>query len=463
MKRWEIIKVIKKLFFISFLLLVAVVSNAQDKTLPKTRILFVFDASRSMLEVWETDRRINIARNLLIEMVDSLEKLSNVQMALRVYGHQKPVPPQDCDDTRLEVPFGDNAASKIRQKLRYISPMGTTPIAHTLNKCGGDFPKCADCRNVIILITDGIEECGGDPCEVSVRLQKKGVALKPFVIGLGLDINFEKTFECMGTFYNAKNEDDFRNILNVVITQALNTTSLQVNLLDINGRPTESDVNMTFYDNVGNRIMHNYMHTINNRGVPDTVTLDPLINYSMVAHTLPPVGIDSLELIPGKHTIAAVDAPQGYLEVKDGGRNVYNPFLCIVRKGGEMNTLNVQNVNDKEKYIVGKYDLEILTLPRIYLYDVKVDQSRTTTIQIPQYGTLNIQKSTLGYGSIYVEKNNGMDWVCNLKPESLKETIRLQPGNYRLIWRAKHVRQCLYTFQKSFRIVSGSSELLKLN
>ena len=43
------------------------------------------------------------------------------------------------------------------------------------------------------------------------------------------------------------------------------------------------------------------MHTINNRGVPDTINLDPLVNYKMVAHTLPPVLIDSVRIIAGKH------------------------------------------------------------------------------------------------------------------------------------------------------------------
>ena len=41
-----------------------------------------------------------------------------------------------------------------------------------------DFPKCEDCRNIIVLITDGIEECGGDPCAVSRLFQQKKNHLK---------------------------------------------------------------------------------------------------------------------------------------------------------------------------------------------------------------------------------------------------------------------------------------------
>ena len=153
-----------------------------------TRILFVFDASFSMAGYWESDQKINIARNFLIDIIDSLQNLKNVQMALRVYGHQSPVPPQDCNDTKLEVPFNINNAHQIRQKLKFLTPKGTTPIAFSLEKAAGDFPPCSDCRNIIILITDGIEECKGDPCAVSRKLQTMGITLKPFIIGIGIDL-----------------------------------------------------------------------------------------------------------------------------------------------------------------------------------------------------------------------------------------------------------------------------------
>jgi Ca-activated chloride channel family protein len=67
----------------------------------------------------------------------------------------------------------------------------------------------------------------------------------------------------VGYYYNAANEKKFREVLEIVITQVLNTTTAQVNLLDIEGRPTETDVNMTFYDATSGRIKNNVMHTIN--------------------------------------------------------------------------------------------------------------------------------------------------------------------------------------------------------
>ena len=460
---------IHSVFFILISLFIVNNSKAQQfynkqYTPPDTRILFIFDASQSMLGMWQKDSKISIARSTMIAIVDSLEKVPNVKMALRVYGHQSPVPPQDCSDTRLEVPFGKNNASRIRQELRFLNPKGTTPIAYSLSEGANDFPEdCYDCRNIIILITDGIEACDGDPCAVSHELQKKGVVLKPFVIGIGIDEGFEETFNCIGHFYNAVDEERFPEVMEAVISQALNSTTAQVNLLDINGNPTETDVNMTFYDHFSGNIKYNYIHTINNRGVPDTLVLDHLLTYDMRVHTIPPVDVDSIKLFPGKHTIIAADCPQGTLKVVVDGGVQYRGLNYIIRKAGEMKTLNVQEINEEEKYLVGKYDLELPILPRLYMNDVEINQSTTTTVTIPKPGILNLIKGVPGYGSLYVRKAaNDEEWITNLDDKLRNETIVLQPGKYRIVFRAVNAKQTLYTINKIFTIKPGGNEVVQL-
>jgi Ca-activated chloride channel family protein len=430
---------------------------------PITRILFVFDDSYSMMGQWDSDLKINTARKVLIGMIDSLRNVENVQMALRVYGHQSQVPPQDCSDTRLEVPFSRNNASVIRQKLRYITPKGTTPIAYSLQQAGDDFPPCADCRNIIILISDGLEECGGDPCKVSDELQKKGIILKPFIIGIGVDENFAESFNCIGHFYNAEHEENFKDLLDVVITQALNSTTAQINLLDEKGEPTETNVNMTFYNLLTGKVMHNYVHTINNRGNPDTLLLDPLVAYKLVVHTIPSVGVDSFRVTPGKHTIVAIDAPQGNLLVTSPGLgNLYRDLICLVKKTNECTTLNVQYFNEPVKYLTGKYDIEIPILPRIILKNVEIKQSTTTTIDIPRPGFLTVSTNSPGYGSLYLKRSEKMEWIYNLNANNRKESIVLQPGTYQIVYRSANSKQCIYTTNRTVEIKSGSTLTIDL-
>jgi len=451
--------------FTSILFLFSVGSVNSQQSGPKkalTRILFIFDCSQSMAGTWESDQKINIARNFLNKTIDSLEQVDNVEMALRVYGHQSYVPPQDCEDTRLEIPFAPNNGELIKHKLRNLNPKGTTPIANSLRYSVGDFPPCTTCRNIIILITDGIEACDGDPCAVSRELQKKGIALKPFVIGIGLDPRFKNTFECVGQYYNATDEEKFQDVLEIVISQVLNATTAQVNLLDEGGNPTETDVNMTFYDRENGRIKHNIIHTLNHRGNPDTLLLDPLINYRLVVHTIPPILLDPVELIQGKHNIIAVDAPQGFLRVETSGGTQYQNLQFFVRRPGTTETLNMQQMNTSEKYLTGSYDIEIPTLPRLTFNDIEILQSYTTTIKIPRPGVVTLQIANEGYCGLFLEDENGLTWITNVITSNRSVPVVLLPGNYRAVYRSGTAKRSHFTIESSFTVESGKSTYVKV-
>jgi Ca-activated chloride channel homolog len=429
---------------------------------PISRILFIFDASKSMLGYWDSDSKINIARDYLIRIIDSLQYLENVEMALRVFGHQSPIPPQDCSDSKLEVPFAKNNASRIRQKLRFIEPRGTTPMANSIELAGNDFPACSGCRNIIILITDGIEECNGDPCKASYDIQKKGIALKPFIIGIGVDEGFKETFKCIGSYFSANRETQLKEFLNIVITQALNSTTAQVNLLDQDGNPTETNVDMTFYDRFSGKVRNNYMHTINNKGNPDTLILDPLVTYDITVHTIPPIHIDSVKVVPGKHTIIAGSAPQGFLVLKASGGIDFRDMDVFVRKSGEKETLNNQKMYQSVKYIVGKYDIELPTLPRLLIKNVDIKQSNTTTIEIPRPGIANFLMNNMGIGSILQQEGDSLTRIYELSSQTTSESVRILPGKYRAVFRPLNSKQSIYTISSEFEIKSGSAITIRL-
>jgi len=465
-----VVKIFRHLLFLVIYIIISCSVFAQIQTKPSvvpdkkplTRILFVFDGSQSMYGRWQSDVKINIARSLLIKVLDSLKTMPDLEVALRIYGHQYSYPPQVCNDTKLEVPFGKDNYEKIKNRLSSIVPKGTSPIAYSLEQTVNDFTPCVDCRNVIVLITDGIEECGGDPCKASDVLQKSGIALKPFIIGIGT--NFEKAFNCVGTYFDASSEDKFSIALNVVVSRALNPTTSQVNLLDANNRPTETNINMTFYDNYTGKIRYNYIHTLNSFGLPDTLIIDPLITYDIVVHTIPPVRVDSIRLNPGTHTIIPVNVPQGFLHLKMNSQNTTLKALkTIVRREGSMETINVEDIDQPEKYITGTYNLEILSLPRFYVNDVKITQSHTTTVDIPVPGIAVIQKSVRGYGSLYLEKDGKLEWVYTFTDNGQpQESLVLMPGLYRAVFRSRYVDRSIFTVERSFEVKSGLTTNVKL-
>jgi len=458
------INAIKALVFLLFISLSLDVWSQQISKPTKTRILFLLDASGSMYSKLDNDNRINVAKRLLSRSVDSLRTIKNVEIALRVYGHTSPPSARNCKDTRLEVPFRPENHEEIKKRIQDISPKGTTLIAYSLLQSAYDFPKEPFVRNVIILITDGLEECEGDPCAVSEALQSQGIILKPFIIGIGSTDEFRKAFECVGRYYDANTEQGFSDVLKVVISQALNNTTAQVNLLDIYSKPTETNVNMTFYDQFSNAVMYNYMHTINERGNPDTILLDPVFKYKMVVHTIPQVVKENIEVTPGKHTIIGVDAPQGHLTLKIEGVTNYDKLQFLVKKAGDPKTINVQDANTKERYLVGKYNLEVLTTPRTYFWDVSVDQSATTTIQLPQPGKLIITCQVQDYyADLYQMVRNELVWVYRLPVESRRHNLIIQPGEYKIVYKSKSSTRSNNTFERLFKITSGIATNITLN
>ncbi|HOY38658.1 MAG: VWA domain-containing protein [Bacteroidales bacterium] len=458
----------KKIVFILITLLICTANltvKAQNNP-PLTRVLFILDGSSSMLEVWDRGIKFYTAQQLLTELLDSLSGLpnqDNIQYALRVFGHQSAAPPEDCNDTKLEVPFGYNNSEAIIAKIESIKPKGTTPIARSLLDCANDFPDCDNCRNIVILITDGMERCGGDPCEVSIALQKQGIILKPYIIGIRLDTQIADYLSCIGNYFDVGNADEFADALNTVISEVTNLTSVQINLLDIYGNPTETNVALSFHDNLSGNIRYTFMHTMNDKGQPDTLHVDIMSVYDLKVHTIPPVYLDTLIVQPKKLNVFEVPAPQGSLKVVvDGNDPDDNDVKCIVRQTGLMETIHVLDAEKEQYYIVGLYNLEVLTLPRIYIDAVEVKQDVQKTLRIAQPGRVIINFKSPVYGSLLFENGDVLTNIYDFIPDRVVYNLRLQPGYYRIIFRDKNQRKTEKSLEQKVRVKSGETYIFNL-
>lgn len=429
----------------------------------KTRMLFLLDASGSMFANWGSGTRMDVAKSMLSGLVDSLRADSNLELGLRVYGHQYHLRYKNCQDSKLEIPFAPGNHDRLIARLRQLQPSGVTPIAYSLEQSAADFRPDPEYRNVIIIITDGIESCGGDPCAVSQALQEKNIFLKPFVIGLGMDKDYQDEFACVGEYFDARDVGDFRKVLSKILKQSLETTTVSVELLDVNKRPRETNVNVTFYNNSTGAPIYDFVHYRDQQGKPDSVVLDAVLSYDVLVNTIPPVGRRNIRFEGGKHNVLSIQAPQGSLRIRQPGHTEYaGGVTALVRQRGKQAIINVQEVSETEKYLVGSYDLEVLTLPKTYFRDVRVSQSELTELSIPDPGVLNANLSTQGFGSIYKMHDNGrQEWIYDLDPKKTRFTIALQPGKYKLVFRAERSFGSKYTEVKKFDIQSGSTVNLK--
>lgn len=445
--------------FLSFILL----CFSQGKAQELTRILFILDASNSMNANWGEQTRIEAAKELLSKAVDSLNGSANLEIALRVYGHQSPITAtyQDCNDTKLEVPFAKDNFLKVRNKLKTILAKGTTPIARSLEAAAADFPDSKS-KNIIILITDGLEACDNDPCVIAKKLHDKGVRVTPFVIGLGLDLSYLEQFKCIGSYTEAETKSAFRGVLQSVITKAISNTTVQINLNNIHKVPVETDVTMLLYEAGTSNLKYTFVHTINRFGNPDTLNIDPNLKYDIVVNTIPKVYKNNVTIVKNTHNVIPIDCPQGFLKFRFSNSTLaYQVPARIYQKNNPI-TLNVQHVGSTDKYIVGTYEIELLTLPRIYR-TVEIKQSSTETIDVLAPGQLNYSSSKAVAAQLFVVKDDGaIEWLCNLDQTTQSGLIYLQPGNYRVVYRQKQLKSTTYTSEKGFKIVSNKTTSINL-
>ncbi len=425
-----------------------------------TRILFVLDASGSMRAEWEGATRMEIAQKVLSEQLNTLRGKPNLEVGLRVYGHQFDRAQQNCTDSKLEVPFGVNNFAKIAAKLETIAPKGTTPIAYSLEKAANDFPEDRNTRNVIIMITDGIESCNGDPCAISIALQKKNIFLRPFVIGLGLELKYQKAFECMGRFYNAESTAQFEDIIQDALQQTLGRTTITVELQNQNGMSVERNVNMSFINTVTGETIYDYVHYRDERDLTDTLEVDAILTYDLVVNTVPPVVKKNIVFKGGRHNTVPLKTPQGTLSIIQQGAGDYsNALQAIVRKSGEMRTLITHRVGTEQRYLIGTYDLEILTRPRTYIRDVRIEQGKTKKLVMPSPGVINVVNRVGGYGSVYLINDDGSQrWVYNFEGDKGQQNIVLQPGRYKIVFRPKDALGSQFTKTKIVELREGESK-----
>lgn len=431
---------------------------------PTTRILFILDASNSMNSSWGSQTRIQAAREVLNQELEALRNVPNTEIALRIYGHQTPFNnlEQDCNDTKLEVPFGINNLEQIKLKIKTVEAKGATPIARSLEAAAGDFPDTL-ARNIIILITDGLESCDNDPCIIAKKLKTKGVKVTPFVIGLGMDMSYLDKFSCIGTYSDAEDKESFRNVFKNILNTVLEKTSVQVNLNDITGKPTETNVTMFFYEAGTATLKYTFVHTLNRFGNPDTLYLDPAIAYDLKVNTTPTLLKTGITLIKHVHNTINISAPQGFIRLTSMKSN-YNPrFEMRVIPKGDSKTLLSQTYNDIYKYLIGTYEVEILTIPRIYK-TVEVTQAAVSTISIDAPGELAYTFNKPLIAQLFLQDKTGFwNGVYTFSDSSTAGKILIQPGTYKLVYRTKDMKSSGYTHEKIITITSNKTNTLNIN
>ena len=140
--------------------------------------MLVFDASGSMAGTDMNEQRPHIAK-----VRDALDKVlpqvaPRRDLGLIVYG---PGPHSRCDNVELRLPPARNSAQTIMGEVDGLVPAGQTPITTAVREAA-EALAFREKPAVVVLLTDGEETCGGDPCKLARQLRAEANQLTIHVI-----------------------------------------------------------------------------------------------------------------------------------------------------------------------------------------------------------------------------------------------------------------------------------------
>jgi len=452
---------------------------------PPTQVLIIYDASNSMYGYWGKSTKWEISKKILFNFLDSISRDDNVEIGLRVFGHTKSWkgPERDCQDTRLEVPIGKNTKDKIKEKIGGLKPMGTTPLAYSIKKGADDFRDCGDglgkgvgfgmggvgvsptspCRKIIVIVTDGIEECGGDVCEAGRYVASRGITIRPFIIGVGMSENDMASLKCLGNVIPAPEPQHMEEGMRIVISQTLNPTICRLFVTDRSGRNTEDSIMVSIIPHGFEYMRQDYFYYIMASGKPPELNLDPSLKYRVVVHTVPSVVRDSMSLIPGTNNVWNVVAPTGYLVVSSEGVSSDFASKVVVRIADTNgNTLAFASLNEKVRLLEGVYSVELNTIPPLKIDSVYVSVAHTTSVGVPPPGILTITSSVRGYGSIFYVKDGEWREAVKLSPDKWSYRYYLQPGEYVIVFHPEKSKNLEFAKRYKFKVESMRSVSIKV-
>lgn len=217
-----------------------------DLTRPDRNLLVILDSSGSMAAQAGGDRnKLDAAKLALSRYV----KVASViyKIGFMVYGHkgnnEESGKAESCVGIDLLKPIGEVQGDSFDPLLDQFQPTGWTPIAAALEKSKEAFAGKEGALNRIILVSDGLETCNGDPVAVAQQLHEAGLNVQVDVIGF--DIQSQEEAAQLrriaevggGSYFDAKTAqelDDFLRQQNEALYQTRSAWTCEIqNMLTV--------------------------------------------------------------------------------------------------------------------------------------------------------------------------------------------------------------------------------------
>lgn len=152
--------------------------------------LILLDSSGSMAGPAGGGRiKLDAAKQAIRTYIDSTPR-SVDRLGLAVYGHrgssEESGKAESCRETETFAPIGELTSASAPRILRRFEPTGWTPVAGALESSESALRGREGEINRVILVSDGVETCGGDPVGVARSLNESGIDVTVDVVGFDI-------------------------------------------------------------------------------------------------------------------------------------------------------------------------------------------------------------------------------------------------------------------------------------
>ncbi|MBW1712925.1 MAG: VWA domain-containing protein [Deltaproteobacteria bacterium] len=406
---------------------------------PSANIELILDASGSMWGQVEGRAKIQIAKEVLADLIQGLP--DKVRVGLMAYGHRVK---GDCNDVEQIVALGPLDKAGLTAKIEALSPKGKTPLTLSIKKAM-DLLKAEEEESTIILVSDGKETCQGDPCALVKELKAAGLKFVLHVIGFDVSKEERNQLECMaqaggGRYYPAKNAGEFKLAAKKATQEAVKPKgpALAVGATK-NGRPLVVQIKIL----KGEKVLVSSDNSVNN---PEKFQVEPGVYEIQATDTSmdqEPTLSAQVEF-KGRDLVHMFDFTQGLLKIKvlvndQPGFGDIEVFQAGTEERAATSDTSVDNP-EKVQLLPGVYDVKVtnseisadLSLVKSGVA-LEPGQEKTLTFEFKEgYLSVKVVKNGQpGFGDIEVFQAGTEKRVASSDTSADNpETIKLLPGVY---------------------------------
>ncbi len=202
--------------------------STNNQSTKKVHVQILLDASGSMAAKVEGKSKMELAKEAVNHFASNLGE--GTEVSLRVYGHKGSGSAKDkqlsCSSTEVIYPNSAYDAAKFKNSLATVQPTGWTPLGKAISDAKNDLQQTdsPDSVNVVYVVSDGLESCGGDPVKAAQDIHQSNVQTVVNIIGFDIKSSERQALEKIsqaggGKYIDVKTADDLKRELQTANTR----------------------------------------------------------------------------------------------------------------------------------------------------------------------------------------------------------------------------------------------------